>query len=67
MLNKQLQDIHIHVALFSETHLKPHERFSVPNYNFYRIDRHPGMKGGDAVAVRKAYHTPVWTYLLSFL
>jgi hypothetical protein len=47
------QDLHIDVALLSETHLKPHERFSIPNYNFYFTDRHPGMKGGTAVAVRK--------------
>jgi hypothetical protein len=52
-LNKQLQDLHIDVAVFSETHLKPHEMFSIPNYNFYRLDRHPGMKGGTAVAVWK--------------
>jgi hypothetical protein len=26
-LSKQLQDLHIDVALLSETHLKPHERF----------------------------------------
>jgi exonuclease III len=52
-LSKQLQDRNIDVALFSETHLKPNERFYTPNYNFYRIDRHPGMKGGTAVAVRK--------------
>jgi hypothetical protein len=35
-LGKQLQDLHIDVALFSETHLKPHERFSIQNYHFYR-------------------------------
>jgi hypothetical protein len=52
-LSKQLQDLHVDVALFSETHLKPNEGFYIPNYNFYRIDRHPGMKGGTAVAVRK--------------
>jgi exonuclease III len=52
-LSKQLQDLHIDVALFSETHLKPHERFFLPNYHFYRIDRQPGRKGGTAVAVRK--------------
>jgi hypothetical protein len=52
-LSKQLQDLHLDVALFSETHLKPHVRFHIPNYNFYRIDRHPGMKVGTAVAVRK--------------
>jgi hypothetical protein len=41
------------VALFSETHLKPLERFFIPNYHFYRTDRYPGRKGGTAVAVRK--------------
>jgi hypothetical protein len=41
------------VALFSETHLKPHERFFISNFHFYRTDRHPGKKGGTAVAVRK--------------
>jgi hypothetical protein len=44
-LSKQLQDLHIDVVLLSEAHLKPHERFFVPNYDFYRIDRFPGRKG----------------------
>jgi hypothetical protein len=52
-LSKQLQDLQIDVALFSETHLKPHERFYIPNYHFYRIDSHPRRKHGTAVAVRK--------------
>jgi hypothetical protein len=43
----------IYMWISSQTHLKLHERFSIPNYNFYRIDCHPGMKGGTAVAVRK--------------
>jgi hypothetical protein len=47
-----LQDLHIAVALFSETHLKQYERFFIPNYNFYQIDCHPGRKDGTAVAVR---------------
>jgi hypothetical protein len=47
-LNKQLQDLHLDVTLFSETLLKPHERFYIPN----RIDRHPERKGGTATAVR---------------
>jgi hypothetical protein len=51
------------VALLSETHLKPHERFSIPNYYFYRTDRHPGRKGGTAVAVRKGIpHNHVAVY-----
>jgi hypothetical protein len=52
-LSKQMQDLKIDVALFSETHLKPHERFCLPNYHLYRSDRFPGRKGGTAVAVRK--------------
>jgi exonuclease III len=51
--SKQLQDLHVDVALFSETHLKPHERFFIQNYHFYQPDRHPGRKGGTAFAVRK--------------
>jgi hypothetical protein len=52
-LSKQLQDLHVDVALFSETHLKPHERFFIPNYHVYRIDRHQCRKCGTSVAVRK--------------
>jgi exonuclease III len=52
-LSKQLRDLQIDVTLFSETHLKPLGRLFIPNYYFYRTDRHPGRKGGTAVAVRK--------------
>jgi hypothetical protein len=41
------------VALLSETHLKPHERFYIPNYQVYRTDRFPGIKGGTVVSVTK--------------
>jgi hypothetical protein len=34
-LSKELEDLHIDVAVFSETHLKPHERFFIPNCHFY--------------------------------
>jgi hypothetical protein len=44
-LSKQLQNLHIDVALLSETHLKLHGRFFIPNYHFYRTDRFPGIKG----------------------
>jgi hypothetical protein len=44
-LSKQLQGLHIDVAVLSETHFKPHERFRVPNYNFYRTDGSPVSKG----------------------
>jgi exonuclease III len=51
-LRKQMQDIKTDVALFSETHLKPHMRFYIPNYHIYRNDRQDGHKGGTAVAVK---------------
>jgi hypothetical protein len=38
-LSKQLQDFHIDVALLLKTHLEPHERFFILNYNFYRTYR----------------------------
>jgi hypothetical protein len=41
------------VALLLETHIKPHDRFSIKKYHIYRKDRHPGAKGGTAIAVRK--------------
>jgi hypothetical protein len=53
-LSKQLQDLHIDVTLLSETHLKPHERFFIPNYHIYRTDRFPGRKGGIARRVAAA-------------
>jgi exonuclease III len=34
-IRKQLQDLKTDVALFSETHLKPHMRFYIPNYDFF--------------------------------
>jgi hypothetical protein len=44
-LSKQLQDLHIDVALLSETQLKPRERLLIPNYHFHRTDSFPGRKG----------------------
>jgi hypothetical protein len=52
-LSKRLQDLYVDVSLFSETHLKPHEKFFISNYHFYRTDSHRGRKGGTAVAVRR--------------
>jgi hypothetical protein len=48
-----MQDLHVDVALFSDTHLKPHERSFISNYHSYGTDRHPGRKRGTAVAVRR--------------
>jgi hypothetical protein len=42
------------VALFSEPHVKPHERFFLPNCrHFYHTDCFPGRKGGTAIAIRQ--------------
>jgi hypothetical protein len=43
-LSKQLQDLHVDVAVFSEMQLKPRERFFIPNYNFYQTDHLPEEK-----------------------
>jgi hypothetical protein len=51
-LGKQLQDLHA-LTLFSESHLKPYERFYISNYHLYLINCHLGRKGGTAIAVRK--------------
>jgi hypothetical protein len=39
------------VNSWSQTHLKPYERFFFPNYHFYRTVRFPGRKGASVVAV----------------
>jgi hypothetical protein len=55
-----MQDLKIYVSLFSETHLKPHVRYYIPNHHIYRNDRLDGSKGGTAVAVKKGIpHTYV--------
>jgi hypothetical protein len=43
-LSNQLQNLHIDVALLSETNLKPHERLFISNYHFYWTGRFPGRK-----------------------
>jgi hypothetical protein len=53
LLSKQLQDLHIDVALSSEIYLKPHERRLIPNCHSYQTYRYPGGKGGTAFALRK--------------
>jgi hypothetical protein len=52
-LRTQLQDLKIDVALFTETHLKTHLMFYLPDYHIYRNDRLDWNKGGTAVAVKK--------------
>jgi hypothetical protein len=43
-LIKQLQNLYIIMALLSETYLKPHERFFIPNYRFLSGWPLPGKK-----------------------
>jgi hypothetical protein len=45
------------VALLSETHIKPDERFSIRNYHIHRNDCHRAAKGGTAVAVKGVPHS----------
>jgi hypothetical protein len=52
-LSKQLQELHVDVALLSETFLKPLERFFIQNYHIYRVDPIAGRIGGIAFAGRK--------------
>jgi hypothetical protein len=52
-LSKQVQGLHIDVALISETYLKSHKTFFIPNYHFYQADHFPGRKHRTAVAVTK--------------
>jgi hypothetical protein len=48
------------MVLFLETHLKPHTRFCIPNYDFYWTDHEDWHKGETAVAVKKSIpHTCV--------
>jgi hypothetical protein len=56
-LIRQLQGLHIHVALFSQTHLKPHERYLIPNFHFYRTERFPGEKEEVPLLLEKAVPT----------
>jgi hypothetical protein len=51
--SKQLQDLHIDVALLSGTHLKLHRRFFIPRYHLYWSGHFPERKCGTAVEVKK--------------
>jgi hypothetical protein len=44
-ISKHLQNLNLDVALLSETHPKPHDRFFIPNYYFYQSDHFPRRKG----------------------
>jgi hypothetical protein len=43
----------IGVALFSETNLKPHIRFYIPNYDICSTNGQAAYKGGPTVAAKK--------------
>jgi hypothetical protein len=65
-LRKQMQDLKIDVALFSETHLKPHMRLYIPNYHIYRNDRQEGHKGELPLQLKRKSHILMLTCLSSF-
>jgi hypothetical protein len=65
-LGEHMQDLKIDVALFTETHLKPHMRFYLPNYDIYWNDGLDGNKGGTAVAVKRESHILMQTCLPFF-
>jgi hypothetical protein len=48
-LSKQLQYLHIDMAMLSETHLKPCEWFFTPDYRFYWTELFQGRKGQPAM------------------
>jgi hypothetical protein len=48
-----MSSVNSYRCLLSETHLKPHESFFIPNYHVYQMDRYPGRKSGTAITVRK--------------
>jgi hypothetical protein len=56
-LRKQLQD----VALLSETHFKPHEKFFIPNCHFYLTDPYRGRKAELPLQLEKASLTTLQT------
>jgi hypothetical protein len=47
-----LADHRFDIALIKGTHLKPTEKWSIPNYTIYRTEGHRSPNGGPAVAVR---------------
>jgi hypothetical protein len=63
-LRKQLHEQHTDETLLSETRLKPHGWFFIPNYHFYRTDGFPGSNCGRVVAV---HHNAGRLYSLSRL
>jgi hypothetical protein len=50
---KQSKFWRIDVTFFSETYLKSHMTFYIPNYNIYRTNRYEEHDGGIAIAVRR--------------
>jgi hypothetical protein len=49
------------VALLSETHLKLHERFYIPNYYFYRTDSSWEEKAELPLKLEKAFSITMQT------
>jgi hypothetical protein len=54
-LSKQLQDLHVDVALFSETNLKPHERYFISYYQFMKPTATPAEKAELPLLLEQAF------------
>jgi hypothetical protein len=54
---KQLQGLEIDTALLSETYLKPHMWFYIPNYDFMGLTVKAGKKEELPFQLRNAYLT----------
>jgi hypothetical protein len=61
-VGKQLQGLHVDVALLSETHLKPHERFFILNYHIYWTDCFLSRKGELPLQLEKAFPVTLYKY-----
>lgn len=50
----------IDIAITTETHLRPSDRFKIPNYYTYRKDRKDRQGGGVALFIKKNIkHNPI--------
>jgi hypothetical protein len=65
-VRKQVEDFKIDVALFSDTYLKSHTMFYIPNCDFIALAVKKGTKAELPLQLRKASLTLALTYLLSY-
>jgi hypothetical protein len=61
-LSKQLQDLHVDVALFSETHLKSRKRFLFQITNFIETTTTLAEKEELRMRLEEAFRIAMYTY-----